>query len=71
MSSDEEFMRPFVEATENIFTTMLGMALTWKRTYVKTDNKAFAVILNGTAGSEAPRAFLDDITSALASCGCS
>jgi len=44
MSPDEQFIQPFVESAENVFSTMLGMAPTWSRTYQKTDNSAFAEI---------------------------
>ena len=42
--TDEDFIRPFVEAAQNVFTTMLSQPLRWTRTYVKKDHRAFAEI---------------------------
>lgn len=44
MMTDEDFIRPFVEAAENVFTTMLNRTVRWTRTSVKCDQRAFAEI---------------------------
>ena len=49
--TDAEFIKPFVESAENVFTTMLNMSVKWQRSYVKQGYDAFAEIsaVMGTA----------------------
>lgn len=44
MISDEDFIKPFVEATQNVLSTMLGMDAEWTKSYSKSTNDLFGEV---------------------------